>query len=104
MCYPCLLYGPILLVILINVPPYSIISRSSVIWNSRVIECFSIVKDGKTYSLKHRENSWAFNGSRIDFVVVLLISNIIIHRSFTGPTHLLSVNVPGPVSFAVSVR
>ena len=28
---------------------------------------------------------------------------MIIHRSFTGPTHLLSANVRGPVSFAVSV-
>ena len=33
MCDPVWLYGPILLVILINVPPYSIISHSSVIWN-----------------------------------------------------------------------
>ena len=29
---------------------------------------------------------------------------MIIHRSFTGPTHLLSANVWGPVSFAVSVQ
>ena len=38
MCYPTLLYGPILLVILRNVPPYSVISHSSVIWNSGVME------------------------------------------------------------------
>ena len=36
MYYPTLLYGPMLLVILINVPPYSVISHSSVIWNSGV--------------------------------------------------------------------
>ena len=36
MCHPTLLYGPILLVILRNVPPYSVISHSSVIWNSGV--------------------------------------------------------------------
>ena len=29
---------------------------------------------------------------------------MIILRSFTGPTHLLSANVQGPVSFAVSAR
>ena len=31
MCYPTLLYGPILLVILRNVPPYFVIYHSSVI-------------------------------------------------------------------------
>ena len=36
MRYPTLLYGPILLVILRNVPPYYVISHSSVIWNSGV--------------------------------------------------------------------
>ena len=36
MCYPTLLYWPILLVILRNVPPYFVISHFSVIWNSRV--------------------------------------------------------------------
>ena len=50
----------------------------------------------------HRENFWAFTGSRIDFGLVLLISNLIIHRNFTGPTHLPSANVRGPVSFALS--
>ena len=51
---------------------------------------------------RHRENFWAFTGPRIDFDLILLILNMIIHRSFTGPTHLLSANVRGPVSFAVS--
>ena len=37
-CYPTLLYGPILLVILKNLPPYSVIYHSSVIWNSRVTD------------------------------------------------------------------
>ena len=52
--------------------------------------------------LRHRENFWAFTGPRRDFGLILLILNMIIHRSFTGPTHLLSANVRGPVSFAVS--
>ena len=51
---------------------------------------------------RHCENFWAFTGPRRDFGLILLISNMIIYRSFTGPTHLLSVNVRGPVSFAVS--
>ena len=51
---------------------------------------------------RHRENFWAFTRPRIDFGLILLISNMIIHRSFTGPTHLLSANFRGPVSFAVS--
>ena len=33
---------------------------------------------------------------------ILLISNMVIHRSITGPTHLLSADVQGPVSFAMS--
>ena len=37
MCHPTLSYWPILLVILRNVPPYSVIFHSSVIWNSRVM-------------------------------------------------------------------
>ena len=51
---------------------------------------------------RHRENFWAFTGPRRDFGLILLILNMIIHRRFTGPTHLLSANVRGPVSFAVS--
>ena len=37
----------------------------------------------------------------LDFGLILLISNMIIH-SFTGPTHILLANVRGPVSFVVS--
>ena len=37
MCHPTPLYGPILLVILRNVPPYSVISHSAVNWNFRVM-------------------------------------------------------------------
>ena len=37
MCHPTPLYGPILLVILRNVPPYSVISHSAVNWNFRVV-------------------------------------------------------------------
>ena len=52
---------------------------------------------------RHCENFWTFTGPRIDFGLILLISNMIIHRSFTSsPTHLLSANVQGLVSFAVS--
>ena len=51
---------------------------------------------------RHRENFLAFTGPRIDFGLILLISNMVIHRNFTGPIHLLSANVWGPVSFAVS--
>ena len=51
---------------------------------------------------RHRENFWAFTWPRIDFCLIFLISNRIIHKSFTGPTHLLSANVRGLVSFAVS--
>ena len=51
---------------------------------------------------RHRKNFWAFTGPRIHFGLILLISNRIIHRSFTGPAHLLSANVRGLVSFAVS--
>ena len=32
-----------------------------------------------------------------------MILNMIIHRSFTGATHLLSANVQGTVSFVVSL-
>ena len=55
------------------------------------------------HSYRHCENFWAFTRLRIDFGLILLISNMIIHRSFTGPSHLLSANVQGTVSFAVSV-
>ena len=51
---------------------------------------------------RHRENFWAFTGPRIDFGLILLLSNMIIHRSYTGPTHVLSANVRGQVSFAES--
>ena len=51
---------------------------------------------------RHRENIWVFTRPKRNFGLILLISNMIIHRSFTGPTHLLSANVQGLVSFAVS--
>ena len=38
-----------------------------------------------------------------DFGLNLLILSMVIHRCFTGPTHLLSANVREPVSLAVSV-
>ena len=46
---------------------------------------------------------WAFTGPKIDFGLILLISNMIIHRSFNGLTHLLTANVRGPVGFAAGV-
>ena len=42
---------------------------------------------------RHRENFWAFTGPRIDFGLILLMSNMIIHMSFTGVTHLLSASL-----------
>ena len=50
---------------------------------------------------RRHKNFWAFTRARIIFGLILLIWNMIIHRSFTGPTHLLLGNVWGPVSFAV---
>ena len=57
----------------------------------------AVMKDAR-----HCENFWAFTGPKIDFGLILLISNMMIHRSFTCPTHLLSANIQGPVPFAVS--
>ena len=75
------------------------------VWNDTdSVEVTSATTDGAICVLsRHRENFWAFTGLTIDFGLILLISNMIIHRSFTGPTHLLSANVQGPVSFVVSV-
>ena len=53
--------------------------------------------------LRHRENFGAFTGPKGDFGLILLILNMIMHMSFTGPTQFLPVNVRGPVSFAVFV-
>ena len=68
---------------------------------------FFIEKNIPTFKIlcicRHRKNFWAFTWPRLDFGLILLISSMIIHRSFTGPTHLLSANAWGPVSFAVSV-
>ena len=55
------------------------------------------------YVHRHRENFWTFTRPRKDFGLMLLILNMIIHKGFTGPTHILSADVQGPVSFAVSV-
>ena len=54
------------------------------------------------WECRHCENFWAFSRLRTDFALILLISNMVVHRSFTGPTHFLSANVRGPVSFVVS--
>ena len=51
---------------------------------------------------RHRENFCAFTGPTRDFGLILLILNMMIHKNFTGPTHFLSANVRGLVSFAVS--
>ena len=53
------------------------------------------------HCLRHRENFGAFTGPRRDFSLILLILNMIIPKSFIGPTHFLSANVWGPVSFMV---
>ena len=56
-----------------------------------------------SHYLRHCENFWAFTGPRIDLGLILLIPGMIIHRSFTSPTHLLPAKVWGWVSFVVSV-
>ena len=46
---------------------------------------------------RQHENFWVFNAPRIEFGLILLTSNMIIHtwhRGFTGPTHLLSAKCP----------
>ena len=54
-----------------------------------------------SYSIRNRENFGAFTEPKGDFGLILLILYMIIHKSFTGPTQFLPVNVRGPVSFAV---
>ena len=44
----------------------------------------------------------SFTRQRPDFGLILLISNMVIHRSFTSPIHLLSANIRGTASFAMS--
>ena len=67
---------------------------------SRKLHYFCIL--GVSHLNRHRENFWAFTGPKIDFGLILLILNMVIHRSFTGPTHFISANVRGLVSFAVT--
>ena len=55
-----------------------------------------------SWTERHHENFRAFTGPRRDFGLILLILNMILHMSFTGPTHLLSANVQRPVSSVVS--
>ena len=73
------------------------------VWLERIeLKCKQFLYQKTGVYTRHRENFWVFSGPRRDFGLILLILNMIIHRSFTGPTHLLSANVRGPVSFAVS--
>ena len=63
---------------------------------------FSVNGDWLPYS-RHNENFWAFTGPRIDFSLILLIN--IKHdytQEFYRSYHLLSANVRGPISFAMS--
>ena len=84
---------------------------SSKVWKSKIALSTIEVRQksnrtGPTFwkSLsRHCENFWAFTGPRRDFCLILLILNMIIHRSFIGPTHLLSANIRGRVCSAVSV-
>ena len=70
--------------------------------NTETLEPMPLWWGNRPY-FRHREDFWAFTGPRRDFGLILLILDIIMHRSFTCPTHLLSANVPGPViSFVVS--
>ena len=52
---------------------------------------------------RHRENFGAFTGPKGNFGLILLILNMIIHKSFTSPTQFLPVNVRWLVSLAVFV-
>ena len=49
------------------------------------------VQIGIAYIHRHRENFWAFTGPKTDFGWILLILNMIIHRSFTGPSTVLLI-------------
>ena len=42
---------------------------------------------------RHSNNLFAFKGPNTEFNLILLILSMIIHKSFTGPTHFLSANV-----------
>ena len=90
-------------------PRPSSTSAVSVQWVHRLYMASALIcyfmkdADQCKHTFRHRENFWAFTGPKRDFGLILLILNMIIHGSFTGPTHLLSANVRGPVSFAVSV-
>ena len=53
-------------------------------WWYRQLHRFNMIK----VTHRHRKIFWAFTGPRIDFGLILLISNMIIHKSFTDPTHL----------------
>ena len=70
---------------------------------TRLIRCHTPFDPIKNCGVRcrHRENFGAFTGPKGDFGLILLILNMIIHMSFTGPTQFLPVNVRGPVSFAV---
>ena len=55
------------------------------------------------YNYRQRKNFWAFTRPKTDLGPILIISNMVIHKSFTGPTHLLSANVRGPVSWCLQL-
>ena len=48
------------------------------------------------------KNFWAIMRLRMDLGLIYLISDMITHQIFTGPTHFyFTKNVWGPVSFAL---
>ena len=90
------------IVILIMLLDYSHLTLTGIfLWYVMYMKSFKILYEIQT-PLTDCENFWAFTGLRRDFGLILLILNMIIRRRFMGPTHLLSANVPGPVSFVVS--
>ena len=42
---------------------------------------------------RHSKNLFAFKGPKTEFSLILLILNMIIHKSFTGSTQFLAANV-----------
>ena len=63
----------------------ALVTQVDLILNLRII---SFNNSGDQLNHRHSENFWAFTGPRRYFCLIWLTLNMIIHRSFTGPTHL----------------
>ena len=65
------------------------LSHSSLAVVSHVAQQYSIAERTREIN-RHRENFWDFiTGPRRDFGPILLILNVVVHRSLTGLTHFL---------------